>query len=301
MHDLNDLYYFVKVAEHGGFAPAGRALGIPKSKLSRRIAQLEHGLGVRLIQRSTRQFSVTDVGQTFLRHAQGMLEQAEAAMQAVAVVHETPRGIIRMSCPETLLDYRVGQVVAQLMADYPDVEVHLDATGRRIDPVAEGVDIAIRVRPPPLEDSDLILKVLGESCQNLVASPALLNQLGVPQSPEALSGYPSMDLGLPQNQHLWDLYGPEDAHVAIHHQPRLVTRSMRTLLDAAMNGVGIVQLPRLMTEQALLEGRLSVVLQAWQPKPEVIHLVYPSRHGQTPAVRRMIERLAQAFAEKRQH
>ncbi|MDO5506553.1 MAG: LysR family transcriptional regulator [Pseudoxanthomonas suwonensis] len=296
MHDLNDLYYFAKVVEHGGFAPAGRALGIPKSKLSRRVAQLEERLGVRLLHRSTRQFSVTDLGQVFLGHAKAMLVEAEAAVEAIDRSRSEPRGVVRMSCPETLIDYLVGRVVAAFMREHPDVEVHLDATSRPVDPVAEGIDLAIRVRRPPLEDSDLVLKVLGESCQSLVAAPTLLARLGTPTAPAELMCLPSMDLGLPQNQHLWDLYGPDDAHLAINHQPRLVTRGMIALREAAVAGVGVVQLPLLVCEELLERGALVQVLPDWQPRPELIHIVYPSRRGQLPAVRKLIDRMAAEFA-----
>lgn len=101
MQDLNDLYCYVQTVDHGGFAPAGRALGIPKSKLSRRIAQLEHRLGVRLIQRSTRHFSVTEIGQSYCEHCKAMLVEAEAAQETIDSVRVEPRGVIRMTCPIT--------------------------------------------------------------------------------------------------------------------------------------------------------------------------------------------------------
>src|SRR4249919_588972 len=149
MLDLNDLYYFVQVIDHGGFAPAGRALGVPKSKLSRRIALLEERLGVRLIQRSTRKFAVTELGQTFYIHARAMLVEAEAAEDAIRRAHAEPCGVVRMSCPVTLLDTSVGPMLAAFLQKYPQVELHLDATNRRVDVIGEGLDLAIRVRPPP--------------------------------------------------------------------------------------------------------------------------------------------------------
>jgi len=144
MQDLNDLYYYVQVVDHGGFAPAGRALGIPKSKLSRRIALLEERLGVRLIQRSTRRFAVTEIGQTYYGHCKAMLVEAEAADDAIAVMHAEPRGIVRLACPVALLDARVAGMVAGFMVAHPRVEVHLEETNRRVDVVGEGVDIALR-------------------------------------------------------------------------------------------------------------------------------------------------------------
>ena len=295
MQDLNDLYYFVQVVDHGGFAPAGRVLGMPKSKLSRRIALLEERLGVRLIQRSTRRFAVTELGQTYYTHARAMLVEAEAAEEAIRRAHAEPRGVVRMSCPVTLLEASVGTMLASFLQAYPQVELHLDATNRRVDVVGEGLDLAVRVRPPPLEDSELQLRVLAERRQCLVASPALLSAMGTPATPSELMRLPSMDLGLPQNQHIWDLHGPDDAHVAIHHQPRLITRGMSTLRDAALAGVGVVQLPKMITNPHLERGELVHVLPGWAPRSELIHAVYASRRGQLPSVRALIDFLAERF------
>jgi DNA-binding transcriptional LysR family regulator len=295
MQDLNDLYYFVQVVDYAGFAPAGRALGMPKSKLSRRIGLLEERLGVRLIQRSTRKFAVTELGQTFYIHARAMLVEAEAAEEAIRRAHAEPCGVVRMSCPATLLDASVGPMLAAFLQKYPQVELHLDATNRRVDVIGEGIDLSIRVRPPPLEDSELLLRVLAERRQCLVASPALLAAKGTPLAPGELMRLPSMDLGLPQNQHLWDLHGPDDAHVAIHHQPRLVTRGMSTLRDAALAGVGVVQLPMMMVREQIARDELVHVLPQWAPRPEIIHAVFPTRRGLLPSVRALIDFLADRF------
>src|SRR5690606_17602309 len=147
MRDLNDLYYYVQVVDHGGFAPAGRALGIPKSKLSRRIALLEERLRTRLIQRSTRRFVVTEAGQTYYGHCKAMLVEADTADEAIAMAQAEPRGIVRMTCPVALLDASIADMVAAFMVAYPSVEIHLEETNRRVDVVGEGVDVAIRVRP----------------------------------------------------------------------------------------------------------------------------------------------------------
>lgn len=295
MQDLNDLYYFAKVVEHGGFAAAGRALGEPKSKLSRRIARLEERLGVRLIQRSTRQFSVTELGQTFQEHCLAMLVEAEAATESIELQRSQPRGVIRLSCPTMLLDFRVAAMVAEFMAQCPDVQVHLEATNRRVDVIAEGFDLAIRVRPAPLEDSELILKVLAERSQCLVAAPALIDRFGAPYGPADLGRFPSVGLGLPQFEHAWNLLGPDGASANIPHQPRLVTRGMMALREAAFAGVGIAQLPTMIVRDALDSGRLVHVVEEWAPPKEIIHVVFPSRRGLLPSVRLFIDHLAERF------
>lgn len=294
MRDLNELYYFAQVVEHGGFAPAGRALGIPKSKLSRRIAMLEARLGTRLIQRSTRHFVVTEAGQTYYRHCKAMLVEVDAAEEAIALTQAEPRGIVRVTCPVALLDACVAEMLARFMANYPRVEIHLEESNRRVDVIAEGVDLAIRVRPPPLEDSDLVLRVFADRAQCLVACPRLL-VAGIPSMPAELSGLPSMDLGLPQHEHVWNLIGPDGAHASIPHQPRLITRSMVALRAAALAGVGVVQLPSMLVREQIQRGELIHVIPGWAPRREIVHAVFASRRGLLPAVRALVDYLAERF------
>ena len=293
--DFNDMYYFAQVVEHGGFAPAGRALGIPKSKLSRRVALLEERLSVRLILRSTRSFAVTEVGRGYYAHCRAMLVEAEAAEASIALAHAEPRGIVRMSCPVALLATRVGEILADFMAEHLRVELHLEETNRKVDVVAEGLDLAIRVLPPPLEDSDLVMRILSDRGQCLVASPALLARWGTPSGPTDLARLPSMDLGQPQDEHRWALNGPEGASAEVRHSPRYVTRAMLALRAAAVAGVGVVKLPRMILTEAFERGDLIEVLPGWEPKREIIHIVFASRRGQLPAVRKLIDYLVNRF------
>ncbi|MGD9946533.1 MAG: LysR family transcriptional regulator [Burkholderiaceae bacterium] len=296
MQDLNDLYYFAEVVDHGGFAAAGRALGLPKSTLSRRVAALEARLGVRLIQRSTRRFAVTEIGRSYYDHCKAMLVEAEAAQQLVERSHAEPCGVVRVTCPIALLQQQVGTMLAGFMAAQPGVTVHLEATNRRVDPVGEAIDVAIRVRPPPLQDSDLILRVLAERGQCLVASPALVRRHGAPHAPADLADWPSLAQGAPQDEHQWHLFGPDGAQATLHHRPRLVTGDMIALREAATAGVGIVQLPTMMIRHEIERGQLVRLLTDWAPRREIVHLVYPSRRGLLPAVRALIDDLAARFA-----
>jgi len=293
--DLNDLYYFAQVVDHGGFAPAGRALGEPKSKLSRRIAALEEQLGARLLNRSTRHTSVTEIGRIYYTHCKAMLVQAEAAQDAIEAGRAEPRGIVRVSCPVALLEARVAAMLADYQIANPQVVLHLDATNRKVDVIEEGFDIAIRVRPPPLEDSDLVLRTLSDRGQCLVASPALLADHGAPKVPADLAAFPSLSLGRPQHKHSWHLVGPDDSEAHVLHHPKLVTRSMSALRIAASAGVGIVQLPTMMMTGELADGRLVRVLEGWAPPREIVHAVFPSRRGLLPAVRGLIDYLAERF------
>src|SRR5574337_313663 len=225
---------------------------------------LEERLGVRLLQRSTRHFSVTEVGQSYYQHCKAMLVEAEAAQEAVEMTRAEPRGVVRMSCPVALLHAHVGRMLAEFMAAHPHVTVQLEATNRSVSPLSDGIDLAIRVRPPPLPDSELVLRVLSDRGQSLVVSPALLAAHGTPAGPAGLADFPSLSLGPPQDEHIWTLFGPGGAKAEIRHHPRLITSDMVALRRAALAG---------------------------------IHVVYPSRRGLLPAVRGLIDYLAQAFAE----
>ncbi|BCL74723.1 LysR family transcriptional regulator [Jeongeupia sp. HS-3] len=295
--DLNDLFFFAQVVDHQGFAPAGRALGVPKSKLSRRVAVLEERLGVRLIQRSTRRFSVTEIGQNYYNHCKAMLVEAEAAQQAIDLMRSEPQGVVRMACPVALLHTRIGAMVGEFMAENPKVSVHLEATNRRVDVIGEGLDIAIRVRVPPLKNSDLVMKVLGERTWCTVASPALLAKCTAPLVPADLCALPTLDWGPAQQEHVWHLEGPGGAKAAVHHTPRLVTDDMIALRHAAIAGAGIVQLPFMMVRDEITAGLLVALLPEWAPKGGIIHAVFPSRRGLLPSVRKLIDFLAMRFAQ----
>lgn len=296
MQDLNDLYYFVQVVDHGGFAPAGRALGVAKSKLSRRIGLLEDRLGVRLVQRSTRRFAVTDIGQAYYRHCLAMVVEADAAQEEIDRTRSEPRGVVRVSCPSSVLYFQVAEMIARFMAENPKVEVHLESTNRRVDVIREGFDIALRVRFPPLEDSDLVVRVLAESVQRLVASPTLLTAVTDPLVPADLGTLPSLSWGPPHQDQEWCLEGPGGATAVVRHTPRLVTEDMVALRLAALRGVGVVQLPAMVVRRDLQEGTLVDVLPHWVPRAGIIHAVFPSRRGLLPSIRALIDFLASDYA-----
>lgn len=293
--DLNDLSYFAQVVEHQGFSPASRALGVPKSKLSRRVSLLEERLGVRLLQRTTRHFSVTEIGQSYYTHCKAMLVEAVAAQEAIDRTRAEPRGVVRIACPIALLHARVGAMLAEFMAENPLVTLHLEATNRHIDVVAEGIDVAIRVRVPPLKDSDLAMRVLSTRRWCVAASPVLLERFAVPERPADLSGLPTLDWGSPKPQHAWHLAGPDGAVATIHHTPRLVTDDMIALRTAAVAGVGVVQLPMMMIADEVKQGLLTVLMPEWMPKGGTIHAVFPSRRGLLPSVRALIDFLVSRF------
>lgn len=295
MQDLNDLYFFVQVVDHGSYAAAGRALGVPRSKLSRRVIALEERVGVRLIQRSTRKLKVTEVGQEYYRHCVAMLIEAEAAQEAIDRSRSGPQGLIRISAPPALVCFEVGPMIARYMTANPLVTVELESTSRRVDVISEGIDVAIRVRFPPVADSDLAMRVLGSSKQQIVASPRLVARLPKPINPADLSTLPSLDLDQLNREHIWDLDGPDQAHVRIPHHPCLVTDDMAQLLYAAIEGVGVVQLPSMVAEDAIRAGTIVDLLPAWLPIAGSVQAIFPTRRGLLPSVRSFIDFLVAEY------
>lgn len=296
MRDLNDLYYFVQVVDFGGFSPAARALGLQKSKLSRRILALEERLGVRLLNRSSRRFSVTEIGRDFYERCVAMLVEAEAAEQVIARVQAEPRGVIRVSCPIGLLSFQFGALFGKFMQRYPAVDIRLAATNRRVDVVAEGFDVAIRVRFPPLEPTDLVMRKLDVSTQCLVASPSLVDE--PLQTPADLHRFPSIDAER-SGGHQWHLETEDGRTATISHRPRLVTDDIATQKEAVLAGVGIAQLPSVAVTRDIEAGRLIPVLPEWRPRAGIVHAVFPSRRGLLPSVRALLDFLAQECAAQR--
>ena len=268
---------------------------MPKSKLSRRISNLEEELGVRLLQRSSRRFAVTEIGAEYHRHCLAMLVEVDAAQAVIERTRAEPQGVVRMSCPTALLDYQVGDMVARFMSAYPRVVVQLESTNRRVDVISEGFDIAVRVRFPPLEDVDLVMKVLGDSHQRLVASPELLRGANGSLKPQDLSALPSLDEGPVHGEHAWQLQRLDGTQAVVRHTPRLISDDRLALRLAALRGVGIVQLPTMMVWHDLKQGLLVDVVPEWAPRPGIVHAVFPSRRGLLPAVRHLIDFLAAEF------
>jgi len=293
MQDLNDLYYFVQVVEKRGFAPAGRALGMQKSKLSRRISLLEDRLGVRLVQRSSRSFSVTEIGQEYYRQCLAMLAGAEAAQAVIDASRSEPKGVIKMTCPPGLISYHFGLLIAQFMVRYPRVQIYLKAFNRRVDIIAEGYDLAIRVGASLAERGGLMQRKLGEMSQCLVVSPELLNGRSPPMRPGDLHGLPSVAFGMAQDDHSWFLEHGDGPEVKIPLEPRLVSDDLAALREAALAGVGIAQLPVLFVEADIETGRLTKILPQWQLRAEVVCAIFPSRHGLLPSLRTLLDSLAE--------
>jgi DNA-binding transcriptional LysR family regulator len=254
--DLNDLRLFAEVVERGSFTSAARALGLQTSKLSRRVRALEEELGVRLLNRTSRSLSLTETGRQFHQHCLALVAEARAAKEIVDQTRTKPQGIVRISCPAALLSSGIAEIIAQYTLDNPEVQVLVDATSRFVDVIEEGLDVALRVRLPPLEDTDLAVRQLGLSTFVLVASPRLIEQHGAVTSLESLKQWPTLASANNRERYVWNLCDAEDD---------------------------------------LLAGRLQRLLPHLASKAGLVHAVFPTRRGMVPAVRHLLDALIAGY------
>ncbi|KMJ53878.1 LysR family transcriptional regulator [Vogesella sp. EB] len=290
MHDLNDLYFFAKVVEHGGFMAAARQIGVPKSRLSRRVAELEARLGVQLLQRTTRRLALTEVGQAYFRHCQAMLAEAEAAQEAIARATDVPRGLVRVSCPDLLAQSLLAPLLPEFMAQYPEVRILLEVTGRRVDLINDGIDVALRVRLRLDDSASIVARPLGQSSSFLVASPALLAERGLPQRPSDLASWPALVMSRPDGRGEWTMHDEVGQLYTVQlASPRLMTDNLVVLAQAAIDGCGVAALPVLVCQQALADGRLRRLLPNFSMPGGILHLAFTGRRHLVPAVRVFVD------------
>ena len=293
VQDLNNLYFFAKVVDFGSYTAAAKALGLQTSKLSRRIAALEAELGVRLINRTTRRLPLTEAGKMLHRHCLALLDEAQAAKDAMSQILTSPQGLVRISCPTGLLQGGVADILARFLAKHPQVRIALDATNRHVDVVEEGLDIALRVRKPPLEDSDLAMRKFGPDEVVLVASPGLIAAYGEPQALEDLARMPTLSMTGDDGRSTWRFVGIDGEPAKLSHAPRLSTDDLSTLRHAALQGIGAALVPHLLVANDLESGALIRLLPSLKAHVGVVHAVFPSRRGMVPAVRALLDLLSE--------
>jgi DNA-binding transcriptional LysR family regulator len=298
VQDLNNLYFFANVVDFGSYTAAANALGLQTSKLSRRIAALESELGVRLINRTTRRLSLTEAGKTFHRHCLALLGEAQAAKDAMNQILASPQGLVRISCPTGLLQGGIADVLARFLSLHPQVRIALDATNRRVDVVDEGLDIALRVRKPPLEDSNLAMRAFGPDEVILVAGPQLIAAHGAPQTLEDVARMPTLSMAGAGESSTWHFVDANEP-VELTHTPRLCTDDLYTLRRAALEGTGAVLVPLLLVADDIERGTLVRLLPRLKTQAGIIHAVFPSRRGMVPAVRALLDFLAETIGSVR--
>jgi len=288
VRDLNDLHFFAAVVTHGGFSAAARALGVAKSRVSKRVAVLEAQLGVRLVERSTRRFCVTDAGRDLYERARLIVEQADEIERIAARLQAEPQGLVRISCPTNAVELIEGALRA-LLRRHPRLRLQLLVTNRRIDLIDERVDVAVRVREQLDTDGDLQIRIVGSARQCLVASPGFLASHEAPALPSDLGRLPTVAHHEALGPARWILRGPDERLETVEIEPCFAAGDFAMVLEAALDGIGVALLPEIHCAAALEAGRLVRVLPGWSTREGSLHLVFTSRRGMLPSVRVVID------------
>lgn len=286
MADLNEVLVFAAVADAGSFTAAARLLDMPKSTVSRKVAQLEEHLGARLLQRTTRKLSLTDVGRTYYQHARRISDELREAELAVTRLQEAPRGLLRITLP---LDFSyVRPIIASYMQKYPDVEVDMLCTDRVVDLIEEGFDISIRAGQ--LEDSTLIARRLGGVSNHVVASPDFLLRFERPKTPGDLSQLPAILFGAGSARGRWRLES-EGKRTWVTPRVRLRVNNFAMVREATLAGLGLALIPADTISDDLRSGRLEHLLCDWASPLTPVHALYASTRHLSPKLRSFLDHL----------
>ncbi len=284
--DLNEIVVFARVVQAGSFTTAAAQLGMPKSTVSRKVSELEERLGSRLLQRTTRALSLTDVGRTYYDYAARIVGEIEEAERAVSSLQVTPRGLLRVTA---LVNASfLGPIVSEFLERYPEVQMELFCTQRSVDLIEERYDLGIRAGV--LADSPLIARSLGTVRWFVVATPAYLRKHGRPKSPEELEKHACLLFGAGAAGTVVNLERG-DASVHISVSPRLLVSDMDVLLTAVKSGLGIGILPGFQCVEDLRSRRLERVLRDWNVPATPVHVVYPSTRHVSAKVKTFIDHL----------
>ncbi|WP_088279653.1 LysR family transcriptional regulator [Ideonella sp. A 288] len=290
--DLPSLHAYVKVVQTGSFTRAAESLHTHKAHLSRVVSQLERELGVRLLERTTRSLSLTEAGREFFERAQGILAAVDDARLVMQQAQGEPRGTLRLTCGVEFGMLAVGRWINRYLQAYPKVKVDAEITGRIVDLVHEGFDLAIRVGPLP--DSTLAARRLGSLAYALYAAPGYLTSRPAPRSPQDLSDHELLVFAGSSRRSAWQLgKGAESHRVSLN--PRLHASNTFTIRDAAEQGLGIACLPCLVGAPLVADGRLRVVLKDWRPPEVPVHAVFASARFMAPKVRAFVDLAVEMF------
>ncbi|MBB2687712.1 UNVERIFIED_ORG: DNA-binding transcriptional LysR family regulator [Rhizobium etli] len=291
LFNLNDLHLFVQAVDSGSFTAAARHLGVPKSTVSKRVAELERRLGVRLIQRTSRSFALTELGREFFQHAQASIIEAEMAEGIVRRHLAEPAGSVRLTASVPTAQFTLTEHLPALTSRYPKLRLSVHVTDRFVDIVQEGFDIALRSHRAPLPDSALVQRRLASHPFYILASPDYLSAHGQPRRPEELAEHATIMTSLTEDQWRLTSDGGDEALVTL--QSVMAADEPYVLMEAAAAGLGITCLPTSVCGKALAEGRLVRVLPEWTAGSIETTILMPHRRGQLPAVRAVVDFLAE--------
>ncbi len=296
MDKLTSMLVFTKVAKAGSFAAAAKELGLSRAMATKHVMQLENGLGIRLLNRTTRHLNLTEVGAVYLERCRQILDDMEEMELAVTRLQTEPRGLLKVSATPFFGSYHLIPAISAYMEVYPDVHVDLTLQTSYVDLIEEGFDLAIQL--DDLQDSSLIARSLGTSQRVVCGSPAYFKKFVTPKSPEELRNHNCLvNLSLaPRDQ--WQFNIPGGETMTIKVQGTLQANVADALRIAALSGLGLVILPTYMVGQDIRKSRLQAILTEYVPAPLEIHAVYPHRKHLSAKVRTFVDFLHDRFHPK---
>ena len=293
MDSLNGFVVFVQVAETRSFVAAGRLLGVSASAVGKSVARLEEKLGVRLFHRSTRSVTLTAEGALFLERSRRILAEIEAAQQELSQASAAPRGRLRVSLP--MVSSLVLPVLGEFMRAYPEIELDLDFTDRRVDVIEEGFDAVVRIGNPV--DSRLSARRLGSFAMQVVASPHYLALRGTPQVPADLLQHTCMHYRWPNSGKLetWALrQAPGEPELQL--PTSMICNNIETRVCFALQGLGVTYLPEFAIREPLADGRLQLILENYVEHRGVFYVLWPASKHPSPKVRALVDFLCTRIA-----
>jgi DNA-binding transcriptional LysR family regulator len=286
MDRIDAMNVFVAVADQQGFAPAARKLGLSTSAVTRMVAALEDKVGARLLQRTTRSVTLTDVGTRYLERARRILADIEEAEASTRAERTQPSGRLVISAPLVFGRLHVRPLVTAYLDRYPDVSAELRLSDRMINLVEDGIDIAVRVGE--LADSTLVARHIGDMRRLTVASPDYLKRRGVPKAPLDLAGHDLIQFTSTSSLSDWR-FADNGKDVRVPRASRFATNSADAAIQHAEEGGGVALVLAYQAADAIAHGRLQVLLADYEPPPSPIHLVYPTSRLLSAKVRAFVD------------
>lgn len=282
MKDLNDLYIFSLIVEHGGLSKVEEKTGISKSKLSRRLSTLEKNLNIKLLQRDSRQVKMTAIGEQIYQYVQSMLKEAQNVYDLIDQCQEEPIGTINVSVPIGVAERQLPLIVPEFMEKYPKVAINFIVTNKKIDILKESIDICIRVGSSKEVDNNLVMRHLGYLESVLVASPEYIQRYGIPKHPNELNNHKLLSNNLDNQNQIWFFENLEQK-LNTSIKPFIKASSLTLLMSLAQDNQGIALLPLIRCRDLIIEKKLIVILPEWKLPKGNFHIIFPPRSGALPA------------------
>lgn len=295
MDSLTDIAVFTQVVESGSFTAAAERLSLSKSVVSKYVTRLEERLGARLLNRTTRRISLTEIGRRFYEQSRRGLQEIEEAEAEVSRLQGEPRGILRINAPMSFGVLHLAPAIPELLEQYPELSVDLHFDDRKIDVIEGGFDVSVRISE--LADSSLVARRIGPCKHTLVASPNYLERHGMPKTPVELVDHNIISYQYQESAQQWEFTNPEGKAVMVPVKGTVQMNNSLGMREAVLNGAGIMRTPTFVVGNDIQQGRLLPVLTHYQTLQLSIYAVYPQRRHLSPKVRAFVDFLADRISD----